>query len=311
VLLHNWHLKLTALGLAILLWALVQTEPVSEETLAAVPVTIEVLDSAWTIARAPSPATVTLTLGGPAREIIRLAREGPILRVPVSAVGARDSVIALQTDWVDVGQRSGVTVESVSPRTITVTFEPAVARNLRLWAPLRGRLPADLALSSPLAFSPTAVEVRGAESRMRGRDSIPLVPLDLEAIRESGALMLGVDTTGLGGASIHPASVLVGVRVEPLVVRLLEGVEVSADVPSGEPRAVATPATMQLRLEGASTLVTSLDLTMVSVVVAPDALRNLAPGEVRRVPVRVEGLPPLIQAYPESDAVTVRRAGGQ
>jgi hypothetical protein len=146
---------------------------------------------------------------------------------------------------------------------------------------------------------------------MRGRDSIPLVPLDLEAIRESGALTLAVDTTGLGGASIHPASVLVGVRVEPLVVRLLEGVEVSADAPSGEPRAVATPATMQLRLEGASTLVTSLDLTMVSVVVAPDALRNLAPGEARRVPVRVEGLPPLIQAYPESDAVTVRRAGGQ
>jgi len=311
VLLHNWHLKLTALGLAILLWALVQTEPVSEETFAAVPVTVEVLDSAWTSAGAPTPATVTLSLGGPAREIIRLAREGPTLRVPVSAVGSRDSVIALQTDWVDVGQRSGVTVESVSPRTVTVTFEPAVARNVRLWAPLRGRLPADLALSSPLAFSPTTVELRGAESRVRGRDSIPLLPLDLDAVRESGALTLAVDTTGLGGASLHPASVLVGVRVEPLVVRLLEGVEVNADAPTGEPRAVVTPANMQLRLEGASTLVTSLDLTLVRIVVSPDALRDLAAGEARRVPVRVEGLPPLIQAYPESDVVTVRRAGGQ
>jgi hypothetical protein len=68
---------------------------------------------------------------------------------------------------------------------------------------------------------------------------------------------------------------------------------------------------MQLRLEGASTLVTSLDLSLVRVVVAPDALRNLAPGEARRVPVTVEGLPPLIVVYPESDLVTVRRAGGQ
>ncbi|MEQ1856494.1 MAG: hypothetical protein ABL963_08490, partial [Longimicrobiales bacterium] len=299
VLLHNWHLKLAALGLSILLWALVQTEPLSQETFAAVPVTVEVLDSAWTTASGPSPTTVDLRLGGPAREIIRLARDGATLRVPVAAVGSRDSVIALRPEWVDLGQRSGVTVESVSPLTIEVSFEPAQVRSVRLWTPLSGRLPANLALSNPLVFSPTMVDVRGPQSRVRTLDSIALVPLDLGQVRESGAFTLAVDTAGLGGASVQPASVMVGVRVEPIVERVLDSVAVHADAPAGEPRAVVTPARIQLRLEGASTLVTGLDLTAVRVIVSPEALRGLAPGESRRVPLTVEGVPLLIAAYTE------------
>jgi YbbR domain-containing protein len=311
VLLHNWHLKLTALGLAVLLWALVQTEPLSEETFAAVPVIVEVQDSSWTTASAPMPAFVELSVGGPAREIIRLAREGTTLRVPISAVGSRDTLIALQSDWVDLGQRSGVTVESLSPLTIQVSFEPASVRSVRLWTPLRGSLPGSLALSSPLAISPTMVDVRGPESRIRNVDSIALVPLDLEDVRESGAFTLQVDTAGLGGGSVYPTTAMVGVRVEPVVVRVLEGVEVTAAAPTGQPRAVVAPAAMQLRLEGASTLVTSLDLSLVRIRVSPNALRDLAVGESRRVPIIVEGVPALIAVYPESDVVTARRAGGQ
>jgi len=310
VLLHNWHLKLAALGLSILLWALVQTEPLSQETFAAVPVVVEVLDSSWTTARAPTPATVDLRLGGPAREIIRLARDGAVLRVPVSSVGSRDTVIALQREWVDLGQRAGVTVESLSPLTIEVGFEPATTRSVRVWTPVRGRLPESLALSSPLAISPTTVDVRGPLGQVRDLDSIPLVSLDLDGVRESGSFELAIDTAGLGGATVRPASVMVGVRVEPIVERMLEAVAVRAEAPAGEPRAVVTPATVQLRLEGASTLVTGIDLSLVRIVVRPEALRDLATGETRRVPLAVEGVPPLVAAYPEVDAVTARRAGG-
>jgi YbbR domain-containing protein len=253
---------------------------------------------------------VDLRLGGPAREIIRLARDGTTLRVPVSAVGSRDTVIALQREWVDLGQRAGVTVESLSPLTIAVSFEPAMTRSVRLFTPLRGRLPANLALSSPLVTSPTTVDVRGPQSRVRELDSIPLVSLDLDAVRESGMFELAVDTAGLGGATVQPSTVMVGVRVEPIVERVLEAVEVHADAPRGDPRAAVTPATVQLRLQGASSLVTSIDLSLLRVTVSPEALRDLAPGESRRVPLTVEGVPPLVAAYPETDAVTARRASG-
>jgi YbbR domain-containing protein len=311
VLLHNWHLKLAALGLAVLLWALVQTEPLSQETFAAVPVTVEVLDSSWTTAGLPSPATVDLRLGGPAREIIRLARDGTTLRVPVTAVGSRDTIIALQREWVDLGQRSGVTVESVSPLTIEIAFEPATTRSVRVWIPTRGSLPEDLALSSELAISPTTVDVRGPEGRVMGLDSVPLVPMDLAAVRESGAFTVQVDTSELGGATVRPASVLVGVRVESVVERTLEAVQIHADAPAGEPPAAVMPSTIQLRLVGASTLVTAMDLSLVRVSVPPGSLSGLAEGETRRVRLTVEGVPPLVVATPETDVVTARRAGPQ
>lgn len=41
VLVRNWRLKLSALGLSVFLWALVQTEPPNQETFSAVPVRVE------------------------------------------------------------------------------------------------------------------------------------------------------------------------------------------------------------------------------------------------------------------------------
>ncbi|HSH76538.1 MAG TPA: YbbR-like domain-containing protein [Longimicrobiales bacterium] len=305
---ENWHLKLAALGLSLFLWALVQTEPLSQETFSAVPVAVAVADTSWTISGAPSPATVELRLGGPAREIIRLAREGTSIRVPVASVSARDTVISLQREWVQLGQRPGVTVESVSPATISLSFEPAASRSIPLGLRVRGELPERFALSSEVAFSPQTVTVRGPESRLRGLDSLYLEPLDLEDVRESGVIRLSVDTTGLGGASVVPAEAVLGVRLEPREERVLEGIVVHAEVRADEPEVVVEPEAIQLRLAGARTLVTSMDLSLLQVFVAPESLRDMQPGEVRVVRPQIEGLPPLITAYPSVETVTVRSA---
>jgi YbbR domain-containing protein len=264
VLLHNWHLKLAALGLAVLLWALVQTEPLSQETFAAVPVTAEVLDSSWTMARPPSPATVDLQLGGPAGEIIRL--------------------------------------------TVRMTFEPAIARNVHVSVPMRGELPDDIALASVPELTPSTVVIRGPESRMMGLDSVSLAPLDLGSVSQSGSFSLPVDTTGLRGAVVRPASVSVMLRVEPMVERVMENVPVEAEPPAGEPEITVTPSSLQLRLEGPSTLVTAVDVSRLRVSVDPESLRGLQPGEMRRVRIQVEGVPPLVTAFLSSDVATARRA---
>lgn len=310
VLLHNWHLKLAALGLAVFLWALVQTEPLSQESFPGVPITVEVLDSSWTLARTPSPAMVELQLGGPAGEIIRLARDGATLRVPIASVGSRDTIVALQREWVDLGGRSRVTVEGVSPLTARMEFEPAVERNVDVSIPVRGELPGDVALASVPVARPSTVVVRGPESRIMGLDSIRLVPLDLASVDESGSFPLAVDTVGLRGAVVRPATVIVEVRVEPMVERVIENVPVSAEPPPGQPDVLLTPATVQLRLEGPSTLVTSLAISRIAVSVDPEALRGLEPGEMRRVRIQVEGVPPLVSAFLSSEVATARRADG-
>ena len=304
---HNWQLKLAALGLSIFLWALVQTEPLSQETFSAVPVSVSVDDTTWTLSGAPSPSTVELRLGGPAREIIRLARDGTSLRIPVSAVGSRDTAVTLQREWVQLGPRAGVTVESVSPPVINLRFEPAATKTVPLVLRTQGGLPEELALSSPLVLSPESVTVRGPESTLSGLDALPVEPFDLEQVAESGVFSLRVDTTGLAGARVDPAEAVVGVRVEPLEERVLSGVPVRVELAPGAPELTVEPPSIQLRLAGARTLVASMDLSLLRVTLAPESLRDLVPGEIRRARLQIEGLPPLIRALPSTETVIVRR----
>jgi hypothetical protein len=301
----NWHLKVASLGLAIFLWALVQSEPLSQETFSAVPVSVAVSDTAWILSGEPLPATVDLRLGGPAREIIRLARDGTGLRIPIAEVGPRDTVVNVQREWVQLGQRSSVTVESVTPQTIRLTFEPAASRVLPVALRLRGALAPNIALSTELALNPGRVAVRGPESRIRGLDSLRTVPFDLGLVRESGVFTLAIDTAGLGTTFVVPADAALGVRVEALEERLLD--EVAVQVGTGAPGVTVEPSTIQLRLTGARTLLASFDVSLLRVAVAFESVRGMEPGEMRRVRIQVEGLPPLISAFPSTEVVTVRR----
>ena len=206
-LVRNWRLKVSALAMAVFLWAVVQTEPRTEETFPSVPVRVEISDTMWTVSGAPAPATVDLRLGGPAREIIRLAREGATLRVPIATVGSQDTVVSLRRDWVELGQRSGLIVESVSPLVIRISFEPAVTRRVPVSMRTRGSVRDGLALAMDVAVNPRLVRVRGPESRVRGLDSIALQPFDLGRVTDSDIFTVAVDTSGLAGASVVPQTV--------------------------------------------------------------------------------------------------------
>ena len=67
------------------------------------------------------------------------------------------------------------------------------------------------------------------------------------------------------------------------------------------------PVTIQVRFSGASSLVNALDPAFLRVWVAPEHLDGMLPGEARRVPLQVEGVPDLVAAVPATDVVTVRR----
>lgn len=305
---HNWRLKLSALGLALFLWAVVQAEPSNRETFSAVPVQVEITDTSWTLARPVEPQTVEIRLGGVAREIIRLAREGTALRVPINSVGSRDTVLTLRREWVEAAQRPGVTVESVNPPSIALSFEPALTRLVPVAPRLQGEVDDGLALAGEVAPNPQLVRVRGAESRVAALDSIALLPFDLGAVSESGIFTVSVDTTGLAGASAVPSTVSLGVRVEEVIERILSGIAVRVDPGEDQPELVADPGEIEIRVTGARSLVAGLDPEGIDVFVAPELILGMAPGEVRRVPVSITGSPPRVTASAVDELVTVRRA---
>ena len=308
MLLHNWRLKLAALGLSVFLWALVQTEPRTSETFPSVPIQVEVADSAWTLAGAPTPAMVELQLGGPAREIIRLAREGTTLLVPIAEVGSPDTVISLERDWVELGQWTGLTIEAVSPPTIRVVLERAMTRTLPIAARVEGVVQGNLALARSVGLSPDTARVRGPVSWVEALDSIPLRPFDLAVVRRSGVYSVAIDTTGLGGAQVVPDTVMLGITLEDEVERVFPGLPIQVDADRIGTDVVIDPISIQVRFTGARSLVNALDPSFLRVWVLPEDLDGMLPGEERRVPLRVEGVPELVTAVPATDVVTVRRA---
>lgn len=304
---HNWRLKLTALGLAVLLWAVAQTDR-NSETVPGVPVIIEMGDTMWAPSGVPDPSVVELRMSGPAREIIRLAREGTFVRVVVGQVVSADTVISLRRDMVVLGEGSGLSVESMSPATVRVAFEPAETRVVPISVRTRGVLPDQLALASPIGVNPGVVRVRGPASRVAGVDSVPLRPLDLGTVVASGVFEVAVDTSVVRGVRVVPGSATVGIRVEEEMERTLGGVPVVVAAEAGESTFVVSPSAVSVILRGARTLVMAVDPADLRAWVAPETLQGMAPGEERRVPVRVEGVPDLVSSAVPEGMVTVRRS---
>lgn len=307
-LVHNWRLKLAALGLSVLLWALVQSEPREAQTVGAVPVVLDVTDTAWAASGPPQPREVEVRLNGPTGEIIRLSRAGTVLRVPIGLVGSHDSLVTLRRDWVELGEGTSLNVESVYPSAVRVSFEPAVTRVVPIALRTTGSLPSRLALASPIGVTPQTARVRGPTERVEGLDSVLVRPLPLRDVRGSGVVEVALDTVGLGGLHVSPALVTVGIRVEERSERTLNGIEVIAQAAYGRSALSVSPATVDVVLVGARTLLAAVEPQDVHAWVDPELLRDMEPGEERRVPIRVEGVPDLVTLDLPEEYVIVRRS---
>ena len=309
---RNWRLKLAALGLAVVLWALVRSEPASQGNLFTVPVQAQVGDLNWTLSGEPDPPTVQVRFRGPTGDLIRLAREGATLRLPLDTVSSADTVVQLRRDWVVVSAGSGLVVEDIAPANVRLLLQRTVSRLLPLRITTTGELSSGLALAAPLGLNPQVVGVRGAAQRVRGLDSITLQPLDLSGVRESGIFPVDLDTIGLGDIIVTPRSATIGVRVEPAIERELAAVPVVPE--SGEDGSLLydsltiLPAAILVRLQGASTLVSGALPEEVQAVIPREALLGLEPEQERRVPIRLRGLPVMVLGVATMDSVTVRRS---
>ena len=306
---RDWRLKLAALGLSVFLWALVQTEPrTSSESFQRVPVRVELTDTLWTLAGPPAPTEVELQLSGSSRDIIRLDREGTALSIPITQVGTPDTSVFLDRDWVELGQSTGLTVEFIAPAMIEIVFEPTMTRTLPIATRVYGDLRDNLALASSVGLAPVTARVRGSESQISELDSIRLERFDLATVEKSGVFSVAVDTASLSGAYVFPDVVTMGLNVEDDIERILQGFSVQFDAERVGADVTIEPVVVQVRFSGPRSLVNTLDPSLLRVWVSPEDLQGILPGEERRVPLRLEGIPEFVTAVPETSAVTARRA---
>lgn len=68
------------------------------------------------------------------------------------------------------------------------------------------------------------------------------------------------------------------------------------------------PVVVQVRFSGPRSLVNALDPRLLRVWVSPEDLEGILPGEERRVPLRLEGIPEFVTAISGTNQVTAKRA---
>ena len=208
-------LKVTALGLAFLLWTLVKTD--NQVPIGEIPIQVLNRDPGWVLVRPPEPALVQVTFSGPVRELIRVAAERPTIIVPIDDVSDTLEVVLLHTNYVVLNSAlSNTRVDDIRPAAVRLTFDRVMTRTIPLAARLIGAPAPGMALAGPPIIDPPTVWASGPSSRIEKIDSLRLPPVDLSRRTGTDTVPLAIDTTGLGIA-ITPREVRLIVPIRPIV----------------------------------------------------------------------------------------------
>jgi len=304
---RNWTLKLSAFGIALLLWVAVRAEAPNRQELTGVPVRVELADPQWALVGDPTPTTVTVRFGGPSRELIRLALERPTVVIPLEEVMSGDTVVLLRNAWVRLQDRPGVIAEDIQPSSVRLTLEPVERADLPPAPRWEGDLPDHLAFTALPVIEPPLVRISGPRSRLLPIDSIPLRPVDLSQVTGSGRIIVEVDTSLFPGLEIQPTSLEAEVVVEDRVERMISGIPVVLPEGIGADGGFQLrPATGAVLISGARSAVERADPTTFRLVLEVEAGGLPPAGDEAAFPIRLAGLPPLLEAEVRIDGAILR-----
>ncbi|MCI0437135.1 MAG: hypothetical protein L0271_26395 [Gemmatimonadetes bacterium] len=207
-------LKVTALGLAFLLWSLVKED--SRVPITDIPIEVVNGDAAWVLAATPDPPVVRVTFSGPVRELFRVAAERPTILVPIDRVSDSTQVVVLRPEWVSLGDGLGSTrIEEIRPAAVRLVFERMITRTIPLAVRVTGVPVPGFELAGGPLVDPPAVLASGPGTRLAGLDSLRLPPIDLVRRNVTDTIVVPIDTTGLG-IIVTPREARVIVPIRPV-----------------------------------------------------------------------------------------------
>ncbi len=200
--LRNWPLKLAALTLSILVWALVSAEETTSQLVA---VRLDLTVPPALALASPAPQVRALVTG-PGRELIKLYNDPLSLRASVPpGVGSRWRLVITPAD-IQVPNAAAVSIEDVEPREVELDIDRMARRAIPV--ALRGTVAARNGfMVDSLAVAPSSVVVTGARIRVAELDSAPTEVVDLHDVAGEFHRTLTVDTSGFPLLQFAPAQV--------------------------------------------------------------------------------------------------------
>jgi len=283
---QNWRLKLAALALAVLLWAVVSAEQPASQW---IPVRVDAVveDPDYVLAGGADPAEVLVQFRGPGRELWRLALERPTLELRIRDVGSARS-FAVDPGMVTLRERLQVEARNVRPAVVRVPLQRLATRAVPVRVRIGERSLAHYVLSDTVRVGPSMVRLTGPEDELARIESVPTLSFEIVPDDNDSTFtrVVGLDTTGLGALSLAPRQVRVSGSVDRREERVIPA---PVWVPQGT---AATPGRVEVRVLGSRRALVGLTPTTIRATIPRDSLPALIPPGGADAAIVIEGLPP-------------------
>jgi YbbR domain-containing protein len=214
----DWPLKLTSLGLAILLW-LIATSEESASSLLSVELRVQP-PSGRSIVHGPDPLRVTVV--GPRRDLLKLSTTHLLLtRILPDSLTADSVELDVTPSDVVLPQTVSARVQDIQPRRVVVELNRVEERTVAVRPVVRVAPDSGFELVGGVSVVPGEVRIAGPRERVRVLDSITTVPLEIVRADGPSEERLSVDTSGLGPVRVFPSRVTVRINVQATAERTL------------------------------------------------------------------------------------------
>ena len=297
LLFRHWPIKLTALVLSAVLWAVVVAEVPTTEI---IPITLEVSLPEGRALTEPLP-TVQALYAGSARELFKLHGEAPVLFVslPDTVTGTSFTQELMVADLITPGGADVNAIE-VQPRLLRFTLDDAFESVVRVVPRVTATADSGYAVLAPPHIVPDSITIRGPFALVSQIRSVTTSVISLHRLRTSVRRTISIDTSNLGVVRPFPEEIEVIVDIGQLTERLILGVPVQ--VVAERPGEWETdPSVVTVTVLGLADRVARLTQDSVTAVTVISGATDEEPGYVRVTP------PPGISAIVSPDTVIVRR----
>jgi YbbR domain-containing protein len=211
--LRNGWLKIMAVLLASALWFIVAGEQNVERTMR-VPLEFRNKPASLEILGDP-PTTVDVRLLGSSTALSRMDAGEVVAMLDLTGARPGSRLFHMRTDEVRVPY--GVTVLQLAPATISLELEQAARRRVPVRAAIEGD-PAPGFVAGDITTEPSAVEVIGPESRVKGLNAATTEPVSVAGHRETVIDTVTVGVSDSAVRLVEPISTRVTVEILPAPV---------------------------------------------------------------------------------------------
>ncbi len=296
--LANWPIKLTALVLAVVLWAVVTAEETTTQ-LVDVELVVQPPEGRTLIGEPPA---VQARYRGTQRELLKLLPGPPVIRKDVPATTGTTLAIQLSPDDLQGVEDAEVVALEVLPGSIMVVLDDILRKPVPVLSRVEFRPDSGYEVFGTARISPNEVTVQGPEALVT-----PITNASTRVMLRTGLTgpvdyTVPIDTSGYGLVTVTPQFVRVIADIGAVSTQVLMGVAVSIEGTEG-PWQSATSA-VSVTVRGPAARVRRFTRDSVRVVARPSGT-----SDEELVPLEV--VPPAgVTGTATPDSVVIRRPPG-